>query len=68
MRDIGHATLWYLARVLVTLAYFFPAIAAFRYQHPKQSQILLLNAILGWAIVGWVIALWWAFKASEPKE
>ncbi len=68
MRDIGYTTLWYLARILVILAYFFPTIAASRYQHPKQSQILILNAVLGWTVVGWVIALRWALKPSRPKE
>ena len=68
MRDIGHATLWYLTRVLAILAYFFPAIAASRYQHPKQREILVFNAVLGWTIVGWVLALRCAFKRSESRE
>jgi hypothetical protein len=68
MKDIGHATLWYLARILATLAYFFPTIAASRYQHPKRSQILILNAVLGWTVVGWVIALRWALKPLGSKE
>jgi hypothetical protein len=68
MKDIGHLTLWYLARTLVILAYFLPTIAASRYRHPKQKEILFFNAFLGWTVVGWVIALRWALKSSELKE
>ena len=67
MRDIGHAALWYLARVLVILAYFFPTIAASRYQHPEQREILVFNAVLGWTVVGWVFALRWALERPESK-
>lgn len=68
MKDIGHSTLWYVARILVILAYFLPTIAASRYQHPKQRKILFFNALLGWTVVGWAIALRWALKPSGSKE
>jgi hypothetical protein len=65
MRDLGLSILWYLVRVLATLAYFFPTIAASRYRHPRQLKILYLNLLLGWTVVGWAIALQWALQASK---
>jgi hypothetical protein len=65
MRDFGLSVLWYLVRVLATLAYFFPTIAALRYRHPRQLEILYLNILLGWTVVGWAIALQWALQASK---
>jgi hypothetical protein len=65
MRDFGSSVLWCLVRVLAILAYFFPTIAASRYQHPRRIEILYLNILLGWTVVGWVIALQWALQASK---
>ncbi len=65
MRDFGSLVLWYLARVLAILAYFFPTIAASRYRHPRQPEILFLNILLGWTVVGWVVALQWALQESK---
>ncbi len=65
MRDLGLSILWYLLRVLATLAYFFPTIAASRYRHPRQLKILYLTILLGWTVVGWAIALQWALQASK---
>jgi hypothetical protein len=71
MLDFGSTLLWYFARAIAILLYFFPSIAATRYQHPKQSAILYLNIFLGWTIVGWVVALRWALQdcaGSRPVE
>lgn len=53
-----------LAAVLVYLA---PSIIAQRCQHPKQTNILMLNVALGWTVVGWVVALVWALRARNPQ-
>jgi hypothetical protein len=67
----GSPLLWYFVRAFAILLYFFPSIAATRYQHPKQAAILHLNIFLGWTIVGWVVALRWALQGcggSRPVE
>jgi hypothetical protein len=68
MRDFESSALWYLLRMLATLAYFFPTIAASRYRHPRQPAILYLNILLGWTVVGWVIALRWALQGSKRSD
>lgn len=68
MPEFRSSLLWYSVRVLVILAYFFPTIAASRYQHPKQTSILYLNILAGWTIVGWVIALRWALKGAKQSN
>ncbi len=65
MRDFSSSILWCLVRVLAVLAYFFPTIAASRYNHPRRTEILYLNILLGWTVVGWAIALQWALQASK---
>ncbi|MGP8225101.1 MAG: superinfection immunity protein [Terracidiphilus sp.] len=65
MQSYWSLVLWYLIRVFATLVYFFPAIAASRYRHPRQLLIMCLNILLGWTVVGWVILLRWAIQASK---
>jgi Na+/phosphate symporter len=55
-------------QVAAVLVYLAPSIIAQRYQHPKQTIILMLNVSLGWTIVGWIVALAWALKARDPQR
>lgn len=68
MRNLGFAAMWYLTRILVTLVYFLPTIAAAHNQHPKRQSILFINILLGWTVIGWIIALRWAFKLSGARK
>lgn len=54
-------------QLAVVLVYLAPSIVAQRYQHPKQTIILMLNVALGWTIVGWIVALVWAVK-GRPQQ
>jgi uncharacterized membrane protein YccC len=44
------------------IVYFYPTIIASRSEHPYQSGIFALNALLGWSLSGWVAALVWALS------
>lgn len=68
MRDIGHATLRYITRMVVILACFFLTSRHRAISIPTKGKILFPNAVLGWTVVGWVIALRWALKPLGPKE
>lgn len=65
MQDFWLSVLWYFTRVFAAIVYFFPAIVASRYQHPRQPAILFLNILLGWTVIGWIIALRWAWQAHK---
>ena len=58
-----------LILAVVLLIMFVPTFIAYRREHPKRKQILLLNIFLGGFGVGWVIALIWAcmdFRDPQP--
>ena len=61
------------ARALLTLiglamAYFAPAIVAFRNGKRDRQAILALDLFLGWTMIGWVAALVWALRPDAPPQ
>ena len=67
MSDNGRALLTLLG---LAMAYFAPAIVAFRNGKRDRQAILALDLLLGWTLLGWVVALVWALRpdAAPPKE
>ncbi len=52
---------------LLLLLYLLPWMVAELRGHPRATQVLLLNAVLGWTGIGWLAALAWAGR-REPAE
>lgn len=42
--------------------YFAPSIIAWRFHHPRENSITLLNLLLGWTALGWIASLIWAYS------
>lgn len=52
--------------VLFLLAYFLPAILAFRNEHPHAIAIAAANFLFGWTLLGWGGALVWSMLHRRP--
>lgn len=47
-------------KIVLMLAYFIPAVVAWKRQHRHCPAIVAFNLLLGWTILGWIGALIWA--------
>lgn len=54
---LGLGVIWL---VLISLAYFIPAVIGFARGHQSRWAILVLNIVFGWTFIGWIIALIWS--------
>lgn len=47
---------------VVSSLYLLPFSVAVWNNHPRATQILLWNILVGWTIIGWIIVLVWALR------
>lgn len=56
---------WLLMAVCAApVLYFVPAVIAASLDHPRASEIFLLNLLAGWTVIGWFGALVWALMGE----
>jgi hypothetical protein len=49
--------------LILAVSYFIPTYVAIQRNHPEKTDILIFNALFGWAALAWIRALIWASRS-----
>ncbi|HXO00470.1 MAG TPA: superinfection immunity protein [Stellaceae bacterium] len=54
--------------LLIVLIYMLPTLIAFGREHPRRTDIAVVNILLGWTLIGWFAVFLWALLTRVEDQ